>query len=157
MRYSQRFVCDVLRQRGQGALPAQKQMNDNRTCPGFDLEIILECAKLSAPGQFFCFPTLEPFAGVGIDPLKRPFVLFRSPRRPSLESAVLRPTAIWRAKEGRHTCCFVGFTLDPLPTRHRRRLCNAQGISGRRLLPVTPKQGGKRCIIGNCQAGLAVE
>jgi hypothetical protein len=148
------LFCDVLRQRSQ-----EYYRHKAMTIPhvlGFDLEILLDARNFQRPANFW-LARIEPPAGVAIDPLKRPFVVFdpRAGQGPGI-GGFKADSELGVAMKVGHTCYFVGFTPDPLPHQTIDDVMHAHGHFLEAVIARHAEAEGKPCIIGNCQAGWAV-
>ncbi|MFT7365959.1 MAG: hypothetical protein ACI9OW_000850 [Marinobacter psychrophilus] len=148
------LFCGVLRQRSQ-----EYYRHKAMTIPhvlGFDLEIILDARNFQRPANFW-LARIEPSAGVAIDPLKRPFVVFdpRAGQGPGI-GGFKADSELGVAMKVGHTCYFVGLTPDPLPHQTIDDVMHAHGHFLEAVIARRAEAEGKPCIVRNCQAGWAV-
>ncbi|QEA40568.1 DUF3141 domain-containing protein [Pistricoccus aurantiacus] len=122
----------------------------------FDLEVVLDARDFERPVNFW-LARIEPPAGMEIDPLKRPFVVFdpRAGHGPGI-GGFKADSELGVALRAGHACYFVGFTPDPMPEQTVEDVMHAHARFLEAVNARHAEAEGKPCVIGNCQAGWAV-
>ncbi|PFG51863.1 uncharacterized protein DUF3141 [Marinobacter sp. LV10R520-4] len=148
------LFCDVLRQRSQDYYRHKAMIMPHVL--GFDLEMILDARNFQRPVNFW-LARIAPPAGVVIDALKRPFVVFdpRAGQGPGI-GGFKADSELGVAMKAGHTCYFVGFTPDPMPHQTIDDVMHAHGHFLEAVIACHTEAEGMPCVIGNCQAGWAV-
>src|SRR6516164_9313792 len=135
---------DVMRQRGN-----QYREHLAETAPhvlDYEAELLIDGRTLERPVNYALVRIVPP-KGVGIDPLRRPFVI--------VDPRAGHGPGIGAFKAG-HPCYFVGFLPDPMPGQTLGDIARAEAIFLEKVIALHPDAEGKPCVIGNCQAGWAI-
>jgi hypothetical protein len=145
---------DVMRQRGN-----QYREHLAETAPhvlDYEAELLIDGRTLERPVNYALVRIVPP-KGVGIDPLRRPFVIVdpRAGHGPGI-GGFKADSEIGVAFKAGHPCYFVGFLPDPMPGQTLGDIARAEAIFLEKVIALHPDADGKPCVIGNCQAGWAI-
>lgn len=145
---------DVMRQRGE-----QYREHLAETVPhvlDYKAELVMDGRTLKRPVNYLLVRIVPP-AGVEIDPIRRPFVVFdpRAGHGPGI-GGFKADSEIGVAMKAGHPCYFVGFLPEPMPGQTIEDIARAEAQFLEKVTSLHPQADGKPCVIGNCQAGWAV-
>jgi pimeloyl-ACP methyl ester carboxylesterase len=145
---------DVMRQRGD-----QYREHLAETVPhvlDYKAELVMDGRTLKRPVNYLLVRIVPP-AGVEIDPIRRPFVVFdpRAGHGPGI-GGFKADSEIGVAMKAGHPCYFVGFLPEPMPGQTIEDIARAEAQFLEKVTSLHPQADGKPCVIGNCQAGWAV-
>ncbi len=148
------LFCDVLRQRSEEYYQHKAMAMPHVL--SFGVEMVLDARDFERPVNYW-LARIEPPAGVVIDPMQRPFVVFdpRAGQGPGI-GGFKADSELGVAMRAGHTCYFVGFTPDPMPHQTIDDVMHAHGCFLEAVIARHTDAESKPCVIGNCQGGWAV-
>mgnify|MGYP000296480224 CR=1 FL=1 len=145
---------DVMRERGN-----QYFAHMAETAPNvlqFQFEVVVDGRTLARPVNYGLV-RITPPAGVAIDPLKRPFIVFdpRAGHGPGI-GGFKADSELGVAMRAGHPAYFVGFLPAPMPGQTIEDVLTAEAVFVEKVIELHPEAEGLPVLIGNCQAGWAV-
>ncbi|MFO1075724.1 MAG: DUF3141 domain-containing protein [Geminicoccaceae bacterium] len=145
---------DVMRERGN-----QYFAHMAETAPNvlqFQFEVVVDGRTLARPVNYGLV-RITPPAGVEIDPLKRPFIVFdpRAGHGPGI-GGFKADSELGVAMRAGHPAYFVGFLPAPMPGQTIEDVLTAEAVFVEKVIELHPEAEGLPVLIGNCQAGWAV-
>ena len=149
------LFLDVMRQRGN-----QYREHMAETVPhvlNYAVELVIDGRTLERPTNYGLVRVIPP-KGVEIDPTRRPFVVVdpRAGHGPGI-GGFKADSEIGVALKAGHPCYFIGFLPEPVPGQTIADVARAEATFLEKVISLHPDADGKPCVIGNCQAGWAVD
>jgi len=148
------LFLDVMRQRGNAY-----RAHLAETAPhvlNFEAELVVDGRNLEPPVNY-ALVKIRPPADVKIDDTLRPFVIVdpRAGHGPGI-GGFKADSEIGVALRAGHPCYFIGFLPEPMPGQTIEHIARAEAIFLEKVIELHPREEGKPCVIGNCQAGWAI-